>query len=354
MEKDKNQMLDEVNVSDVGESNDKDTWSVKMNKAEKFELKEFLSQNDIKATEFIRKAFQLYKVDEIVQGDNVLSPELKEVAVIAERLQGIFVNANERVNTRIKQVFLEAEETSKVKDKYIDSLEEKLENTQTELENSKTRNAELDVEKNAALSRIADLCETTDKALAEAESMRGTNDTLMDTIKGLQADREQNKVLKAELAGIEEKHAKAIDAITHQYETEKKEKENALSNLSNAEKDHTAALKDKDRDHDIEIVTLKKDFARELDQAQKDNKRDMDTLIKDQEREMKALREGLETEYAKEINKLKHELTEASSDKKEAVLDVQTEHLKEVTRLQQEIQRLQQEVLKLQYPSTKN
>lgn len=309
------------------------TWSVKIDKALKAELQEFTDNEEGTKGDFLRKAYQLYKTNKIIEGEDVLASEAKEIQAIAERLSRLLINANEKVNTRIKSIHTEAEDKSIYKDKFINKLEEELEGVRASLKDKEELLKEETRIKNENIARVIELETVANKALEDAEISKGQVATLATTIKGLEADREENKSLKQELATIHSSHKKEIEALQVQLAQKEQclaDKDNEIKELK---RDNEHTVKDLVKENEREIESFKKDHIRELESAKEKAEARL-------EKEKMILENSLNKAHMEEMNKLHQLLAEADVLKKQAVLEVQETYNKKIQELQEVIYRL--------------
>lgn len=304
---------------------ERERWAANVDAEFKQELQKFMALEKTKgvtAQDFLKKAYQLYKNQEVMDGNNILSQEIKEVHQIANRLTTMLVNASERVKSHVKDIRTAAEVVTDDKEKMIIKLQEDLnvfdEKHKKTIELLKKEITEKDERLTKAKETQKELAEVT----LEISELKAQNSTQLKTISSLQADVAEKKALEKQLKEIEEKH------------------KNELLELQKKLDEATQSINDKD----TEIKEIKKDNARDVEALRKEHERERESL-KDKaamelEKEKSALESKLQREHLEEVNKLQQSLAEAETIKKQAVLDVQTEMGAKVLKLEEKIAHL--------------
>lgn len=322
----------------VKENKKLDTWSVKMEPALKQELQQFLAEEEgVKAQDFIRKAYNLYKTNKVIEGENLLSAEAKEVQAISERLASILVNANSKINTHIGKIYTDAQADSATKDKYIGKLEEDLEGIKSSLKETEEKLALETKEKNEYVARTMELEKTTAKATQEADIAKEQVVTLTNTIKSLEEDREENKHLKEQLKNVYEEQEKEIDSFKNRLN----EKELMIVTLEKEVANKDAEIKELNKEHTRELADVQKNNERNIEDLKKDHVREVESLAEKAEAKLQKEKMQLENDltrtHMKTVNELEQALKEAETVKMQEVLKVKEECNKQVEALRLEI-----------------
>ncbi len=168
-----------------------ETWAAKMDVELKTKLQEIIKSNFDSSQDFIERVLELYQLDQLKVGSQVFKDEIEELEALTRRINGIFINANEKINTML--IDKEREEASKLvlKEQLIGSLQEKIE--------------ELKQEKEQMSSMNEGLYHTNQEYKKEMEQMLKSREVLEDLVKEY---KEKNDTLSALLTEYKADHGK--------------------------------------------------------------------------------------------------------------------------------------------------
>lgn len=247
-----------------------ETWALKLDAELKEKIQEIVKSDFDSSKDFMEQLVSIYELNQLKQGENVLSQEVEELEMLTRRINHIFVNANAKINTVLSDKDTKAEQQVELKQRLI----EKLQGDISKLEEDNTR-----------ISEINDtLVNSNEKYIQEVNQFTKSNLTLEDlvaeykekndTLAGLLAEYKQDRELNKELTASN------------------KELENRLSELN--------------------IVT--KEQAKQI--------LDADQRIRDIERECDIKLQGIINKHSEEIDTVK---AKAEIESNKRILELQTE-----------------------------
>lgn len=233
--------------------------------------------------EFLERMANAYELHKVRQGDNLLSAEVEELESLTARINRLMINANEKINSALRDKDLSYEEKQSANEELIARL-------RADLETSKATASEMKKALEEANKSNADLSEK----LAEAEEQstltkelvaeyKNKNDMLLSDLAEYKQDRETNKQLAIEIATLKEQLLEAQNQATTEAqkvvvleEAAKKSEEEHQEKLANTEQtyiDKITSLKDKHRqalDHSeaMKNVAIKEARADAKEEAQ--------------------------------------------------------------------------------------
>lgn len=282
------------------------TWSVRMDDETKAEVVTLLNSSGEQAKEFIQSLMAAYKLKKAEELQPAAAQDIKDLQIHLGRIQDIYYNLSQRIDTRIK-----------AKD---DEVRESLTKKDSELMESTAKIAELAEEVHVLTDMLTgcnNVIDNNTKKIAELEEANGTTKALVaeykdknDTLTGLLAEY---KAAKAELDIVKAKLHDESEA----REAAEKEKTEMSERMTRQEEQHA---EDADR--------MKIQHAEDIDRIQEKNEEDSLKLSRQHKEET----DKLTDQHADDLNRVKNNLV---MEHKQFVLDLQAKHQEEVNRLHQ-------------------
>ena len=76
-----------------------ETWALKLDAELKEKVQEIIKADFDSSKEFLEQVVNMYELDQLKQGENVLVAEVEELESLTRRINGIFINANAKINS---------------------------------------------------------------------------------------------------------------------------------------------------------------------------------------------------------------------------------------------------------------
>ena len=238
-----------------------ETWALKLDSELKDRLQGIIKENFESSREFMEQLVDLYELDKLKQGDNILSAEVEELEVLTKRINGIFINANAKINTMLQDKDIKAEEQVVLKNRLIERLQRdiaKLEQEKSDISDINDRLVNSNQEYIETVNQLNKSTTTLEELVAEYKEK---NDTLTGLLAEYKADREQNKILKEQ---IETQTLRVKQSIELEQERQR-ELIRATEKLKEQETKHTNEIEELLRKHSDELESEKRKY--EMDSA---------------------------------------------------------------------------------------
>lgn len=289
--------------------------------------------------EFLERMANAYELHKVKQGDNLLSSEVEELESLTARINRIMINANEKINSALRDKDLSNEEKQSANEELIARLRKDLESLK---ESNKVITEQLTeaTKNNTELTlKLQEAEEQSTLAKDLVAEYKEKNDNLTSIIAEYKQDRETNKQLVSEISTLKEKLSEVenkANSEMQKVESLIKEKEKMQQDYSNKvvelQDKHKQALEQAEALKDIEVskAALK---------AKEDAQTKIDVCIEKQQE----LRDKIDN-MQETINV--YTVSEAAKDKKIESL------IKEIESLKKEVESLQKE-LKAEKKTTK-
>ena len=281
-----------------------ETWGLKLDSELKEKLQSIIKEDFENSKDFMESLIGLYELNKIKKGENILIAEVEELEQLTNRINMIFINANARLNTMLRDKDIKADEQQQYKDRMIERLQgdiTRLEEEKVKISNINDELVNVNQEHLNQINQLTKANQTLEELVAEYKEK---NDTLTGTLTEYKIEHENNKMLQDKVRNLEvrvnelnivsEKQAQTII----EYDEIKKEQELKLNQT----------IDDLKVKHADEIETLKARADIEL------NKKILDIQQQDQIK-IQALQEKHNQDIEQYQNKYK-ELLEKIETKK--------------------------------------
>ena len=271
--------------------------------------------------EFMERMANAYELHKVREGDNLLSAEVEELESLTARINRLMINANEKINSSLRDKEISNEEKQSANEELINRLRKDLESLK---ENNKVIAEQLTeaIKSNTELTlKLQEAEEQSTLAKDLVAEYKQKNDNLTSVIAEYKQDRETNKqlveevsVLKEKLAEVENKanlESQKVESLAKEKEKAEQECANKIEELQNK---HKQALEQAEALKEIEV-------SKAVLKAKEDAQARIDVCIEKQQE----LRDKIDN-MQETINV--HAITEAAKDKQIEALTKEIEQLK--------------------------
>lgn len=277
--------------------------------------------------EFLERMANAYELHKVRQGDNLLSAEAEELESLTARINRLMVNANEKINSALRDKDLVHEEKQSTNEELIARLRE-------DLSKLKENNAEMKKSLEEANKSNTELTEK----LKEAEEQsilakdlvteyKDKNDNLSAILGEYKADREMNKQLVEEISTLKETLAEAQNKANSEAEkvlslTKEKDsmEQGYIDKITSLKEKHRQAIDHLDA---LKGLAIKEARAEEKEQAQLKLQAHMDK----------------ENELRDRIDNLKATIDVLKEEKEKSLLELKEKYENELSDLQKELEK---------------
>lgn len=182
-----------------------ETWALKLDSDLKEKLQDIIRSDFDSSKEFMEQLVNMYELHQLKQGENILVQEVEELEALTRRINGIFINANAKINTMLQDKDTKIEQQTELKQKLIEKLQGdiiKLEQENNNIGDINDELVNLNDKKNEEVNQLTRSTSTLEELVAE---YKDKNDTLTGLLAEYNQDREQNKELQSEINKITSK-----------------------------------------------------------------------------------------------------------------------------------------------------
>lgn len=274
-----------------------ETWGLKVDADLKEKVREIIKNDFDSSKDFLEQLVSIYELNQLKQDENVLTAEIEELESLTRRINGVFINANAKINSMLKDKDLKTAETVELKQKLIERLQISITKVEEEKEEISKINDSL-VNLNSEYSeQINQLTKSTRVLEDLVGEYKEKNDMLTGLLAEYKEDREQNKALEAQNKGLEkslnETRTNAADNAKDLAATQIMLKEQAAK--------YEAALKETESKHqNVMQETLDKHID-ELDSIKRKAEIDANMTILALQQEHQAKMQAQQEKYNREI-----------------------------------------------------
>lgn len=230
-----------------------ETWGLKLDADLKEKVQEIIKKDFDSSKEFMEQLVSMYELHELKQGENVLTSEVEELESLTRRINGIFINANAKINTMLHDKDMRADQQVELKQKLIERLQGDIVRVEQEKEEISSINDSL-VNSNTEYTETVNQLIKSNQTLEDlVTEYKMKNDTLTGLLAEYKEDREKNKSLQEQL--------QALERELQQSRIEAQQDKQALAQITatvqeQAEKHHKEILELNDK-HIEELSTVK-------------------------------------------------------------------------------------------------
>lgn len=230
-----------------------ETWGLKLDAELKEKLQGIIKEDFESSKDFMEQVVSLYELDKLKQGENVLIAEIEELETLTRRINGVFINANAKINTMLQDKDIKAEQQQQVKQKLIERLQNDIAKIEQDKEQVSSINDSLTVMNEEYKHQVNQLTRSTETLEELVKEYKEKNDLLTGTLTEYKAEHENNKLLREENRKLKDKLHQLNVVSTEQakqiIESDKKLQEQA--------KKHENELQEVVVKHNDELDTVK-------------------------------------------------------------------------------------------------
>lgn len=263
------------------------TYSVKVSEQDQDRLKALVNESGLNNKDFFINLLSIYEIQKAKETTPILTADIEELETLTRRINGIFVNASERINTLQREGTEERERQAETSQSTIALLQQRIDGMKQDSLHDEERIQGFIQDKERAEQHAAEL-QSRIKEFEQAakdkqlliEEYKSKNDTLTSIVDEYKAASEENKKLQSKNAEFTRK----IEGLETQIKSlNEKSEERATIYAAELER-----LKDTlNIEHEKSMLELRTEHQRELQTQQE--------LYNDK---VKSLLERLETQTA--------------------------------------------------------
>lgn len=240
-----------------------ETWSLKLDAELKEKLQTIIKSDFDSSMDFVQELVYMYEVHKLKEAEYILSTEAAELESLTKRINRIFINANERINTVLLAKDDKATELVATKLELIERLQQNLSVIEKDKIQLISENSELIAKNTILQEEVSDLinrAKTTESLIKQNQEQ---NDTLINLISEYQEDREYNKKLQEQVKVLE-RRLEEINIVSTQQAKTIVETDTIIQGLTEKHQNELQELLTK---HGDELTTLKTTSELDLNRA---------------------------------------------------------------------------------------
>ncbi|MGL4911791.1 MAG: hypothetical protein ACRC3Y_05090 [Romboutsia sp.] len=176
-----------------------ETWGLKLDAELKEKVQEIIKNDFDSSKDFLDQVVSAYELNKLKQGDNVLTAEIDELESLTRRINGIFINANAKINTMLQDKDTKSSQQVELKSKLIERLQGDITKLEQEKEEISLINDKLVNLNSEYLEQVNQFTKSTDTLEKLVLEYKEKNDTLTGLLAEYKQDREKNRSLEEEL-----------------------------------------------------------------------------------------------------------------------------------------------------------
>lgn len=230
-----------------------ETWGLKLDAELKEKLQGIIKEDFESSKDFMEQVVSLYELNKLKQGENVLTAEVEELESLTRRINGIFINANAKINTMLQDKDSRAEQQQELKQKLIERLQNDIAKLEQEKESISTINDSLTAMNEDYKQQVNQLTKSKETLEDLVSEYKEKNDLLTGTLTEYKAEHENNKLLQEQNRELKDKLHELNVASTEQakqiIESDRK--------LQEQEQKYENELQELKAKHGEELDTLK-------------------------------------------------------------------------------------------------
>lgn len=294
-----------------------ETWGLKLDAELKEKLQGIIKEDFESSKDFMEQVISLYELDKLKQGENVLTAEIEELESLTRRINGIFINANAKINTMLQDKDSRAEQQQELKQKLIERLQNDITKLEQDKEQMSSINDSLTAMNEDYKQQVNQLTKSTETLEELVSEYKEKNDLLTGTLTEYKVEHENNKLLQEQNRGLQDKIHELNVVSTEQakqiIESDKKLQEQAEK--------HENELQELLRKHEDELDTVKAKAELEANmkllEIQQEHQAKMQALQEKHNAEI----EQYQTKYRELLEKMEQSKSTARSTKAKSTKD---------------------------------
>ncbi|MGL5381727.1 hypothetical protein [Clostridium sp.] len=281
-----------------------ETWGLKLDAELKEKVQDIIKSDFESSKDFLEQLVSTYELNKIKQGESVLTSEVEELESLTRRINGIFINANARVNTMLRDKDVQAEKQVELKSQLIERLQVNISKLEQEKVDAANKLNDIDKLNEEYKEEIKHLTESNQTLNALVTEYKDKNDTLAGLLAEYKEDGEDAKKVRVENNELKDKLYSAEDQVS-KYENEiSRYKEQ----LVNQEDRYKMQLQDKANNYNESIQNIEaklqeqeKAHKESIEQVEERNRKELETVRREAEVEANLKILELQQEYQKKI-----------------------------------------------------
>lgn len=194
----------------------KETWALKLDAELKEKLQGIVKSDFESSNDFMEQVVNLYELSKLKEGENILAAEVEELESLTRRINGIFINANAKINSMLQDKDIKAEQQQELKQKLIENLQGSILKLEQEKEEISNINDTFVVSNQEYLQQVNQLTKSNQMLEELVSEYKKKNDLLTGTLTEYKADHDNNKVLHEENKTLQDKLKELNAAATEQ------------------------------------------------------------------------------------------------------------------------------------------
>lgn len=193
-----------------------ETWGLKLDAELKEKLQGIIKDDFESSKDFMEQVVSLYELNKLKQGKNVLTAEVEELESLTRRINGIFINANAKINSMLQDKDSRAEQQQELKQRLIERLQNDIAKLEQEKERVSNINDSLTVMNEDYKQQVNQLTKSKETLEQLVTEYKEKNDLLTGTLTEYKAEHENNKLLQEQNRELEDKLHELNVASTEQ------------------------------------------------------------------------------------------------------------------------------------------
>lgn len=298
------------------------TFGVKVPEELKEQITKMMQDSGLTGKDFMQSLINVYQVEKTKDQLPEVAQELKELQLLTQRINNIYLNLGYRIDNMMKSKDEETGEQLRKKDDLISKLQVNIGDleTKTEMLTEAFNNAVN--QKDELMQRVNELTDSNNNIKALVEEYKGKNDMLLGQLKQYEKYPEEIDNLKSELAKAQRENVEKDSMITV--------KEQAINALKDKVNELVVTLDDVKENSNKEKENLKAQYKDNLQQLKVD-------LSLERERAIDDINRVKNSEMREAILKLKEE-------QQEKMQSIQAEYLGKINEYQDKYRALLEEL----------
>jgi chromosome segregation ATPase len=266
------------------------TWGVKVPEELKERLSKAMQDADLSGKEFVETLLQTYELNMVKQSQYVFSADIEELQALTGRINMIYVNLAERIETLTREKEAQFQVQIESKESVLRVFDSKNKELQQIIDEMKKQKDELGAENIELVKRIQELEEIggTNKALVQ--EYKEKNDTLAGLLNEYKEYKTENDSLKEKMHTERQKllHAedslketwKSVRELTQKIEDMKSNhSEEMEKNLAKSELEKEKAILELRNEYQTKISSLHDHYSKEISTLQREYNAEVKLLL---------------------------------------------------------------------------
>lgn len=286
------------------------TFGVKVPEELKEQITKLMQDSGLTGRDFMQNLINMYQVEKTKDSIPEVAQELKELQVITQRINNIYLNLGYRIDNITKAKDLEVQQLLSKKEFIIADIQMKNEIMEDENQTLKESYNDIVNSKNELFQRVNELTESNNNYKALIDEYKNRIDTLSGIVEEYKGYKSENDELKKHLELSRDKNAELSNEI--------KDKDRELQALNSA----MEAFKNK---HEEEVKQLHQKAADEIKSLKSKHIDDLEQVRNKAEFDKEKVLLDKEVQHQEEIRKLNERINTLNAQYNEKVKDLISE-----------------------------